>query len=270
MEAKISQEAKNMSNAAQVETLDDLDQSIQDALEQDKEESAPQEVEAPEVEKPKELAEDKPKEDGFQKRINKVTADKWEALKRAEAAEAKLAEVQQAKEANPQKPPTLEDFDYDDQAYQEALIDYKVENKAKSLEQKQQEALQEQSKAETLKRFTENSAKFAADKEDFNDVLARVPILQPSVLNELMSLDNGPEIAYFLGNHSDIADEVIRMHPVAAGIKIGEISRKLAEPKPIKTSSAPEPIEPISSGGAVESDISDEMSMDEWMAKYNP
>lgn len=262
-----------MTQAEQVEPLNELDQKIEDALRESNEESAPQLEEVPAVEIPKETVEEvqeaeKPKEDGFQKRINKVTADKWEATRRAEAAEAKLAEMQQAPKQSAE--PTLEDFDYDEQKFNSALIDYKVDLKAQSLQQQQQDSQAEQQKARTTQKFTENSAKFAEGKPDFNEVLGKVPTLQPAVLNELMSRENGPELAYFLGTHADIADSIINMNPVAAGIKIGEISRKLAEPKQIKPSSAPDPIEAVTSGGVVESDISDEMSISDWMAKHNP
>jgi len=264
-----------MNEAEQVEPLNDLDQSIQDAIKEDNEESAPQLEEVPAVEIPEQTAIEAPqeveksKDDGIQKRINKVTADKWEATRRAEAAEAKLAEMQTAQPATQSAAPKLEDFDYDEEKYQDALIDHKVNLKAQSLQNQQQEQRAEQSQAETTRKFTENSAAFAADKPDFNEVLGNVPVLQPAVLNELMSRDNGPELAYFLGSHADIADQIINMNPVAAGIKIGEISRKLAEPKQIKLSSAPEPIKPVSSGGAIESDIDGEMSIDDWMSKYN-
>ena len=264
-----------MNEAEQVEPLNELDQKIEDALKEDSEESAPQSEEVPAVETPKDTADEKqeaekPKEDGFQKRINKVTADKWEATRRAEAAEAKLAEMQQAQAPQQTVEPKLEDFDFDEQAHNSALIDFKVDQKAQSLQKQQQDTQAEQVKTEAAKKFTENCATFATDKADFNEVLGMVPTLQPSVLQELMSMENGPELAYFLGNNQEIANNIARMNPVAAGIKIGEISRKLSEPKQIKPSSAPEPIEPVSSGGVVESDIGDEMSISDWMTKHNP
>ncbi len=267
-----------MNEAEQVEPLNELDQKIEDALKETSEESAPPPEEVPEVEKPKETAEEtdgKPLSERANKRIKKVTADKWEATRRAEEAERKLAEMQAKQPASQPKPePKLEDFDYDESAHQSALIDWKVDQKvdqkADSMQKQQQDLQTEQSKAEATKKFAGNCAVFAEDKADFNAVLNSVPTLQPSVLDELMAMDNGPELAYFLGNNQEIANNIVRMNPVAAGIKIGEIARKLAEPTQIKPSSAPDPIEPVSSGGVVENDIGDEMSIDAWMAKHNP
>ena len=242
-----------MTQAEQVEPLNELDQKIADALKETSEESAPQVEKVPEVEKPKDPA-DEPTEkilsERAQKRINKVTADKWEATRRAEAAEAKLAGMQSAQATKQNVEPKKEDFDYDEEAYTSALIDYKVNLKAESLSKQQQDIQAEQVKDEAAKKFAENCAAFAENKADFNEVLSRVPTLQPSVLQEVMSMGNGPELAYFLGENQDIGNNIARMNPVAAGIKIGEISRKLSEPKLIKPSDAPDPIEPLKGGGS--------------------
>ena len=265
-----------MTQAEQVEPLNELDQRIKDAIAETDEESAPQLEEVPEVVKPKETAEEtkpeaeKPKEDGFQKRINKVTADKWEATRRAEAAEAKLAEMQTAPAQQSTVEPKLEDYDFDEAAHTSALIDYKVNQKVDSITKQQQDKASQQTKDEINRKFADNVKTFAEGKADYMDVMGALPQLQPSVLDELMSSDNGPELVYFLGNNLEIANNIARMNPVAAGIKIGEIAHKLAEPTQIKPSSAPDPIEAISSGGNVESNIDDEISIADWMNKNNP
>jgi len=265
-----------MENAEQVEPMSELDLKIKEAMEETSEESAPQVVESPEVEKPEELA-DEPAEHILskraQKRIDKVTGDKWDAIRRAEKAETKLAEMQQVQAPQTQsKEPQLEDFDYDEQAFNSALIDHKVEIKAKSIQREQQDEQAQQVQARTATNFKEASVKFSTDNEikDFNEVLDGIPTLQPTVLQYVMEDPKGPELAYFLGKNQDLSNEIARMNPIAAAVEIGKISSKLSEPKQIKPSSAPEPIEPVTAGGVVESDIGDEMSMDAWMNKYNP
>lgn len=243
--------------AAEVESTITLDSEIDNAINDDAiEDSAPQEEDAPEVEKPEQQAnEESQKEevvDGFQARINKVTEDKWNEKRRADALQAEIDKLKSKQdEPKPVVQPKLEDFDYDEQAYNEALIDYKVDVKAQAIQDQQLQQSKNQEKIALMQTFNDNSATFAKDKPDFTDVLNRVPTLQPSVLEEVMSQKNGPELAYFLGNHLDIADSIVKMNPVAAGIKIGEISRKLSEPKQIKPSKAPEPIDPLRSGGSI-------------------
>ncbi len=243
-------------DAAEVE-LSELDKSINEAISTTNEEPAPQEVETPEVEIPEadevetepEVKKEEPQEKGIpQSRVNKITAEKHNAIRRADAAEEKLKKYESA-EKKPVEKPKLEDFDYDDAQYQEALIDYKVDQRAQSLQDKQKEDRAKDENDNRKKRFMENSVEFAEKHKDFEKVLSAVPTLQPSVLDAVMERKNGPELAYFLGTHLDIADQIVSMNPVAAGIKIGEISTKLAESKRIKPSSAPDPIEPLPSGG---------------------
>ncbi len=265
-----------MTKAEQVEVLDDLDKSIEEAMGETNEEPAPQEGENPEVEKPKATeetpepeAEKKPKEDGFQKRINKVTEDKWNAVRKAEKLQSELDELRERPQAELIEP-KLEDFDYDEQKHNDALVDYRVNSKLQDDRNKQKEANAKQAQADATNKFSENSVKFAEDKPDFKDVLNKVPVLQPTVLSAIMEDKQGPALAYYLGTHLDKADQIVSMNPIAAAIEIGKISAKLSEPKQIKPSSAPDPIEEIVSGGVVESDIGDEMSIDRWMQKHNP
>jgi len=260
-------------NAEHVEPISELDQKIKDAIADTEEESAPHLEQAPEAEKLKEPAEEpepEPKGTGFQKRINKVTADKWEATRRAEAAEAKLAEMQQASTEKQNAEPTLKDFDYDEQAYNSALIEHKVDLRIKASASTSKEEERKRDNERLLKDFDKKAVKYAELKPDFADVISKVPTLQPAVLQAVMSEQNGPELAYFLGNHLDIADSIANMNPVAAAVEVGKLSMKLAEPIKIKPSSAPEPISGLStSGGHVSSSMDDEMSIDDWMKTYN-
>ncbi len=244
-----------------------FDNEVDNAISQDANEgSAPQVDENPAVETPEDKVEEIKKEadpqDGFQKRINKVTADKYEQQRRADAAEAKNAELEAKIASNtPQaKEPELSDpdIDYDEDKLLQARINYGV-NKAvaettKNTQQTQKEERSAQAKADINQKFTERAKVFAEDKKDYMEVMGKVPILQPSVLDAVMERENGPELVYFLGNHLDIADSIINMNPVAAGIKIGEISRKLAEPKQIKPSGAPDPIDPLKGSGVTATD----------------
>ena len=258
--------------AEQTEVISDLDQSIKDAMMEVEAESAPPEPEAVAVEtlENEDQEIELKKGDKFQDRINKVTADKWEEKRRADALQDELNKLRsQPVTKKLEAEPKLEDFDYDDQAYNSALIDYKVELKAQSLAKAQQDEREQALKSETTRKFMENAALIADKKPDFNEVLAKVPTLQPMVLQAVMEDSKGPELAYYLGTHLDIADKITRMNPIAAAIELGRISGRLSEAKPIKTSSAPEPVEPISSGGSISTSIDEEMPIEMWMKRFN-
>ena len=228
----------------------------------------------PEVEKP-EVSEEvetgdtaKPEVDGVQKRINKITADKWAEKRRADALQAQLDNQQQ--QAQPTNVPKLEDFDYDDEAYQTALIDYKVNAATNQMAQNNANAALAQEQADTQRKFDESATVFAQDRPDFSETIAQVPNLHPSTLNAIMHSDNAPALAYHLGKNLDQADALTQMSPDAALMELGRINSVISQPKPVKTTSAPKPIDALSQSGAVESDIGDNMPLDQWMKKYNP
>lgn len=236
-----------------------FDEEVDNAISQDaNEESAPQEDESPAVETPEKSAEETPKQDGFQKRINKVTHDKYEQSRRADTAEAKIVELEAKIASNvaPLREPKLEDpdIDYDEDKLIQAKIDYKVDlaisKKSKTDDKLRQESQAQQTREDVSKKFLANCEVFAKDKKDFNEVLQSVPTLQPAVLDELMDSENSAELAYFLGSHLDIADKVANMNPVRAGVELGKIAARLAEPKHIKPSNAPDPIDPLKGGGS--------------------
>jgi hypothetical protein len=88
------------------------------------------------------------------------------------------------------------------------------------------------------------------------------------VADALMSLDNGAELIYHLGSHLDQADALANMSPMAAMVEIGRMSVGMNKKPEIKPSAAPDPIEPIQAGSALSSEVGDDMSMADWMAKY--
>lgn len=188
-----------------------------------------------------------------QARINKITAEKHAGLRRAEAAEAKVAEL----EANKPKPvitgePKLEDFDFDETAHTSALIDYKVNQKAQEIQQQQAEQTQADAAIVTQNAFEEKVVAFKQKAPDFQQVMESIPILPPDVRDAIMRNEKGPEIVYYLGKHLDVADELTTMMRDDALMKVGGLSAQIsATTKTIDKSAAPDPIKPINSGGSL-------------------
>jgi predicted RNase H-like nuclease (RuvC/YqgF family) len=69
---------------------------------------------------------DEPKTNNVEKRINKLTAEKFAEKRRAEALEEENRRLKESREVDSsqesQGKPTLEQFDYDESKYTEALI----------------------------------------------------------------------------------------------------------------------------------------------------
>ena len=207
-----------------------------------------------------------PKEDGFQKRINKVTADKYAEQRRADELQRKLDEVQ-AKPATVETAPNLEDFDYDEAAFNAANVKHLVAEALKVQNTEQQQAQSAIQAQQAQASFNERIATLG--KEDFADVAGAVPVLPNGVADALVQSENGAELIYHLGTHLDQADKLANMSPSAAMMELGRISANMSAQKPIKLSAAPDPIAPINSGGSLSKDLG-EMSMEEIYGMWGP
>jgi len=259
----------NENNAAQADPLDTfvqeaIDQgSVQESAESQTTESAPVE----DTKETNSTEAEKPTEDGFQKRINKVTKKAYDQERRADELQKKLDELNKKPEL---VKPKLEDHDYDEEAFNSANVDYKIQEGVKAqLEANSQQQAQLSQQAEQQKitdSFNEQAS--ALGKEDFNDVITAVPELPAGVADAIMQEVNGAELAYHLGTNLDIADKLASMTPAAAMMELGRISSNMSIKPEIKTSAAPDPIEPVSAGSTLQSNVDDEMSMSDWMAKF--
>jgi chromosome segregation ATPase len=202
-----------------------------------------------------------------QKRINKITAEKYAEKREKEALQAEVeklkSQVQPVTQTSNADEPKLEDFEYDEAAHTSALIDYRVNLKAEQIQQQQQQATSQAQARQTSDSFNTKVAEFEQKATDYQQVVANIPQLPEETLNAVMQSDKGPELAYYLGKHLDVADEIATASPMVAAMKLGQISVQLsATVTATKTSAAPDPIEPIESGSSL-SKKTEDMSMDE-------
>ena len=187
-------------------------------------------------------------EDGFQKRINKVTADKYAEKRRADELQRQLNELN-TKPVEAAKKPTLEDYDHDDEAFNAANIEYQVgkavQKEADKLQQNAANAKMAVIQSDFNDRIT------AINKPNFDEVANAVPQLPPGVADALMQSENGPELIYHLGTHLDQADKLAGMTPTQAIMELGKLSVSMNTAPTKKASAAPEPIQTLNSGGAI-------------------
>ena len=207
--------------------------------------------------------------DGVQKRINKITADKYEQQRRAEAAEQRLASLEAQQPAAPAQSvaePKVEDFETDE-AYHAALIDHRLDVKLAAQATTVQQTRELERRNEVANDFNAKVATFTETTPDYVDTINQIPQLQPETLEAIMTMDNGPQVAHYLGKHLDVADEIATASPMAAAMRLGEIRSQLANPKPnAQPSAAPEPVETLYGGGSGGGKDLDGMSMEEIMA----
>lgn len=213
-----------------------------------------------------------------QRRIDKLTRDRYEAAREAEYWRG-VAEGRQKPKAEPQQlsRPSRAQFGDDEDGYQAALDDYieqsvssRVEKAAKDFEARQQQASRTQS-------FKQREADFQAKTPDYAEkVYSESLPITPAMAQLIAESENGPEVAYHLATHVSRAAEIAQMNPLAAARAIGRIeatieaARNVPKPKPVSKAPPPPPKVDASEDEVSISPSdpdSDKLSSKEWLKK---
>jgi hypothetical protein len=258
------------------EELNELEAAIADDQKEGtaNEESAPPGSEETQQESGKEVqgeaqeADPEKKESGIQTRINELVGKYHGEKRRADYLEQEIEKLKtQQKPSSWVKEPKIEDYDYDESKYQQALIDYRVDQR---LNAQQISYAQEKAKAkrqEAQKSFAQKVAK--ANIPNYAQVaqtlIESIP-LQWDITKAIQADEKGPELVVYLGKHLDFAEKINAMEPSVAALELGKLSAKLGPVQPTKKkSNAPTPVKTIKSGGSGSSKSLEEMSMEEIM-----
>lgn len=229
---------------------------VPDAVETEVKTEAVQEGEVVSESTPEETEEHKHKrKDNVQKRINELTAEKWAEKREKEELKQKLAYLeQQVYQPNTaQEAPTLEQFNYDTDAYQKAVYQYaQAESQRESQryfeEQRQRETqYREQRRFEDLMqehgKREEKFAKATPDYREAVDYLSQNMRFGREVVEIIGESSHSPEILYHLATHFDEAVSLADMPPHRAAMQIVRLEAKLAQKqyKPVTKAPAPAP-----------------------------
>lgn len=217
------------------------------------------------------------KRPGVQSRIDELTRARYEAER-----EAKFWREQAAKSPPPSTDapkPTKADYP-DDEAYFEALADYKAEQKVRQFSQQTQaERAQEAQARQTASQFDLYQERVQqAGLPDYAEVVGQSDVpAAPHVLESILDSDVGPQLAYHLAKHPDVAERLNAMTPVQAAREIGRLEAAVASPAaaqptpPAKrTTTAPAPINPVRGGNGQFTKPAEAMSDAEWYAANRP
>lgn len=243
------------------------------------EESSVEETEVSE-ETPEEPAEPAapPKARGVQKRLDELTREKYEARREAEYwREMAMRQSPKGEEKSTptERPkPTLEQYDYDQDKYVDALTDWKIEQY-----QKQQQALSEQMRQQeqqekAQRSFEERRAKAVSDGVakygDFEEKVLSLPghLMNQEVVMALLETDSPADVAYYLGNHLAEAERIASLPAWKKAVEIGKIEVRLAAKKVTPPSAAPPPIKPVGTSSAANLDP-EKLSTAEWIRLRN-
>lgn len=204
---------------------------------------AHEEGEQPESgEKPK--AKKKP---GVHNRIGELTREKYEAKREAEEWKAKyLAEhptqpATPTQEPAPKGEPTLEDFDYDQGKYLAAMVQHQVAQRLAQAETEREQRKAQEQQQTAREAFNQRAQAFANDHEDFFDVTmgnASLPINEV-MANYITASENGPAVAYHLGQNPAEAKAIADMPAYLAGAALARLEDRLSGPVTPKTPAQP-------------------------------
>ena len=174
-----------------------------------------------------------------------------------------------AEEPPPVEPrPKRDTFD-DADAYDDALIAWA----AKQTEGKVRETVKAETAQEATKRQADEMAAqwlerrnaFAEEHPDYEEVAEAdsVKITQPMAM-AIAAMEDGPAIAYHLGQNPEIADKVSRMNPVQQVAELGRLAASLGKTEAAPSKPKPDPIKPVGSRQKAGTRSPDEMSGDEY------
>ena len=210
---------------------------------------------------PKELTEVDKVKAAMQKRIDRKTAVTKSLESKVQQLEQEKAELlkRAQKEAVTQDPePQPDNFDtWED--YQNALVDFRAEQKVKKeraemqraqLEQKQQEIQRKQREA-----FSQKEAEFKKIHPDYDEKAEVImdiaqdmqtrgvssPTLE-LMARVMMEAPNAPALVYTLGANPELIDQIADMSPVEAAFEMFRLHEAYSRPK--ETKQAPAPISP--------------------------
>lgn len=216
---------------------------------------------------------EQPKKGGVQKRIDELTRKAHEAEREA-AFWREQAAKSQAPSTDATKP--ARDGFATDADYFEALADWKAEQKVGEFRKQQQaEALNKAEQNQTATRFElyQERVSTALDAmPDYHEVVGGSDVpAEAHVLEAILDSEQGPQLAYHLAKHPDVAQRLNEMTPVHAAREIGRLEAQLAQPKtetppPKRTTNAPPPINPVRGSNGQFTKSPDQMTDAEWYA----
>jgi len=187
--------------------------------------------------------------------------------------------AQPAQETQPapagNKAPVLEDFDYDESAYNQAQIAYQVQEQVNKVldSRKTQDAasVQEKLNKEITQSFNTKAVEYAASNPDYEKAIAQAGNIQmsPVIQEVLLYSDKGPQLDHMLLSNPALIDKLNQMTPMQATMELGRLEQSVGT-KTVQQSSAPDVIE-NNTGAALNtgnSDYNENCSMEEYYAAH--
>lgn len=216
------------------------------------------------------------KNKGVGKRINELTREKYEAVRKAEqlAQEVDFLRQQVAQPPPSTEKPTLESCNFDVEEHAEKMADWKFNQRELERDSRAHQNAMTQHVQQVKAKFEERVQEFEERLPGAWERAVNAPMRTTDAMLEVIAESPvGPELAHYLAEHLDEADAISRMSNARAASALGKLEAKIeANPlgiPPAKSiTSAPKPAPAIAAKGTVNKDPS-RMTMKEYCAWRN-
>jgi hypothetical protein len=155
--------------------------------------------------------------------------------------------------------PKREAFNGNDEAYVEALTDWKIDQRDRQTRQQREAEGQRQTATKTEKMYTE-AAKLPTFDRDAFDELPITPVIAQTIIDS----DVAPQLmAWMAANPADV-ERISKLPPARQSAEIGKLEARLSVPR--TTREPPAPIKTVGGGGSVSNGDFAKMTDDEYYA----
>lgn len=195
---------------------------------------------------------------GFQKKIDRlikqVSATNEELIKERKAREELEAKHKEPKkeaaaseDAEPQQNQGETDRDY-----LKRLTRWEVKQEIKAQAEADAKHDAEQRVQKIRDNYNEHVIEAKSRIDDWEEVVSQGITIPSPVGHAIMRMSNGPDVAYHLGKHPEIAEQLVEMDELEAIGEIWKISREIApaeKKEERQTRKPPTPIKPVGTSG---------------------
>ena len=166
---------------------------------------------------------------------------------------------QQPTQQTPDGKPTREAFNGNDEAYVEALTDWKIDQRDLKQRQDREAASLQQTQTKTEKMYAEAAKIPTFDREAFDELP-----LTPTIAQTIVDSDTAPQLMAWMTSNPDEVERIARLSPARQSAEIGKLEARLSVTK--TTKEAPPPIKTVGGGGSVTNGDMSKMTPDEYVA----
>jgi len=160
---------------------------------------------------------------------------------------------------------TLEDFDYDETAYQSYIFDTARSQAVEAAKHALQEDKTNNDTQARQKAFQAKEEKYSKVMPDYMEVTRDQNVTLTKEMVEIAaSSDKGPELLYHLAKNPDISASIARLSPLDAAREMGRIEATKLTKETNVTSKAPPPAKTIKGGDPVISKTPEQMTQNEF------